>query len=653
MRVVYLIIFSALFFLGCNNEGSSRSDSATDTTNNSQTISFSLPSFKDVNLSSEINSGDINISGITDRVDVVTDIGILYKNGTKLEDKSTTITNSDSLSISVISSSKYSSSISAKLTIGNTTKTFSVTTKEENLPNNFSFNTKENASKNESYTSNTVTIYGLESNSSVNAVLSSTADAAAIVNGEVISGNQFSLKNGDMLAIRLKSSSNYAGTTTATITIGSFSRTFSIITISAPTLSISTSSTTSMNYNQTQKLTAIISPSDTSHSTSWEVVNGGAIISIVGSTSGDEINISAIGDGVATIKATSILSDINLTATIDIGASVSAGIYQYNPSSSYTSSGNEAFIDFEIDTDNKNAYITNSYGLFSIDVNESSSNYMKLIDNLNLGFTERLTMTYAKDRLFVACKNEGIKEVNISSSADMSYITTYNSDYNTSSKLAYDVAVSGNDQFLFVANCAGVDMFDISSYGTMNKVKELNISGGNCDKTLIDNYRLSIMLNSRNRLAFFAYGEAGLKVLNIYTQPPYMEVNATYLDSNCSDVKDVILSKDETKAFLACGDDGVEILDISDLSSIAPLAHYQASGANAQRLSLSEDEQKLLVSSGTYGIDLIDISSINAPLSATKKDLSGYSYSIKYDTNSSSFFYATDSNRFYRFKITY
>ena len=99
------------------------------------------------------------------------------------------------------------------------------------------------------------------------------------------------------------------------------------------------------------------------------------------------------------------------------------------------------------------------------------------------------------------------------------------------------------------------------------------------------------------------------------------------------------------KGGVMAGKKVINFCDLEDLPGIGP--------ATAEKLSLSEDEQKLLVSSGTYEIDMIDISSINSPVSYAKKGLSGYSYSIKYDTNSSSFFYATDSNRFYRFKITY
>jgi len=54
-------------------------------------------------------------------------------------------------------------------------------------------------------------------------------------------------------------------------------------------------------------------------------------------------------------------------------------------------------------------------------------------------------------------------------------------------------------------------MFNISTAGTISRIKELNISGGTCDRDLIDNYRLSVTLNSRNRLAFLAYGKTGLK----------------------------------------------------------------------------------------------------------------------------------------------
>lgn len=97
-------------------------------------------------------------------------------------------------------------------------------------PDTFAFNSVSNAELSTSYSSNTVTISGLESSVTVTA----TNGAETSVNGGVFNTSTKTVSNGSTLQLRMTSSANHATKKTTSVSVGSASTTWSITTKSEP-----------------------------------------------------------------------------------------------------------------------------------------------------------------------------------------------------------------------------------------------------------------------------------------------------------------------------------------------------------------------------------------------------------------------------------
>lgn len=91
-------------------------------------------------------------------------------------------------------------------------------------------------------------------------------------------------------------------------------------------------------------------------------------------------------------------------------------------------------------------------------------------------------------------------------------------------------------------------------------------------------------------------------------------------------VKDVTISKDGTKAYVADGNEGLLILDINDSANPAQLGLYDTYG-NANKVVISSDETKAYIADGSDGLKIIDISDSTNPIKLG-------SYDTIYDTES-------------------
>lgn len=94
-------------------------------------------------------------------------------------------------------------------------------------PNNFSFDDEEDADLDESYTSNEITVAGLNVGQQV---LASVSDGILLINGAPV-GTTGLVDNGDEISVTLISSDEYDETVSTTVTIGTKSDTWSITTM--------------------------------------------------------------------------------------------------------------------------------------------------------------------------------------------------------------------------------------------------------------------------------------------------------------------------------------------------------------------------------------------------------------------------------------
>ncbi|MSO46084.1 MAG: hypothetical protein EXQ59_04880 [Acidobacteria bacterium] len=142
-----------------------------------------------------------------------------------------TITNGQAVTVRMTSSADFSTAVSATLTIGLASATFTATTlAEDATPQDFAFAPQIGAALSTVVTSNTVPITGI-----------TTTTAVSVSGGEYAIGAggytsaAGTITNGQTVTVRLTSSANFSTAVSATLTIGSAAATFTVTTLAADT----------------------------------------------------------------------------------------------------------------------------------------------------------------------------------------------------------------------------------------------------------------------------------------------------------------------------------------------------------------------------------------------------------------------------------
>lgn len=135
------------------------------------------------------------------------------------------VNNGDTVTVQQTSSANYLTKTDATLTIDDFSDTFSVTTKADTPPDQFTFTDQIHVALNTTYTSNTITVSGIH----VAAPVSITGGTYSI-NGGVYTGDAGAVNNGDTVTVQVVSSDDFETTTEATLTIAGVSDTFSVTT---------------------------------------------------------------------------------------------------------------------------------------------------------------------------------------------------------------------------------------------------------------------------------------------------------------------------------------------------------------------------------------------------------------------------------------
>ena len=172
-----------------------------------------------------VTSNEINVTGIREDgfTTAVVSHGLLIKNGELLSDTLVQLKKDDKLKIQVISSSNYSTAITASLTIGTFTKSFEVIT-DDYTPNEFSYFNIENAIKDTDYTTSIVTITGIRHPTPV------TIKNGIIIKNDVeLREDSTTVVEGDQLSIKIHSHPQWANIITAYLEVGSTSKNIQVI----------------------------------------------------------------------------------------------------------------------------------------------------------------------------------------------------------------------------------------------------------------------------------------------------------------------------------------------------------------------------------------------------------------------------------------
>lgn len=171
-------------------------------------------------ISNEIVISDISTNGF---ITATIQNGELIKNGEILQDSVVNLVNGDRIKIKVISSEGYNEPVTASMKFGEAEKHFVVTT-DTYTPDGFNFNTVESAVKNTNYTSDNIEISGLKYPTPTTIV-----GGILLKNGIELKVDSTTVTNGDILAIKTTSHSEWQGKIQASLTVGSVGKSFEII----------------------------------------------------------------------------------------------------------------------------------------------------------------------------------------------------------------------------------------------------------------------------------------------------------------------------------------------------------------------------------------------------------------------------------------
>ncbi len=182
-----------------------------------------------------ITSAAVTVGGI-DAATALTIVGGEYSiNGGPFRASPGTVSSGQSVRLRVTSSSAYSTTLSALVTIGGIPSEFAVTTVAEpagpdTTPNGFGFTAQNGLIVSTQVVSDSVTIGGIDAPT---AIASSNGEYS--VNNSPFTAAPGTISNGQSVRVRLTTSANVATSTTATVTIGGVEGAFTASTVGADT----------------------------------------------------------------------------------------------------------------------------------------------------------------------------------------------------------------------------------------------------------------------------------------------------------------------------------------------------------------------------------------------------------------------------------
>lgn len=189
----------------------------------------------DVDLASTYLSNTVTAISLPSTVNVTFENAQLRVNGTTYDeaDSPVEVSNGDQLALIVTSGNSYDQAYIGSLTINGITSDFVVTTYYQNdstVEDNFDFTDKTGASLNTDYESEEALIEGITL-----AVEATVTGGSLFVNDVEYTTFPVELVKNNVIKLGVTTGSNYNTTTTATLTIGSLEKTFSVTTLDSNT----------------------------------------------------------------------------------------------------------------------------------------------------------------------------------------------------------------------------------------------------------------------------------------------------------------------------------------------------------------------------------------------------------------------------------
>lgn len=194
---------------------------------------FTLSEQINVDASSVVTSNDITVSGINapTEISISGADGTYSINGGDYSNETGFVNNGDTVIVRLTASSGFNATVSASLTIGGVASSFNVTTTSpDTTPDSFTFTAQTGAPLDSVITSNEITVTGINASTAI-----SITGGTYSINGGLYTSLSGSVINGNTVSVRLKSSTSYSTQVVATLTIGSMTGDFNVMTLSDTT----------------------------------------------------------------------------------------------------------------------------------------------------------------------------------------------------------------------------------------------------------------------------------------------------------------------------------------------------------------------------------------------------------------------------------
>ncbi|WP_444993993.1 hypothetical protein [Aliikangiella sp. IMCC44359] len=190
---------------------------------------FAFTAQTEAELSSQVESNEVTIAGIAVAVDISVSAGGEYSiDGAAYTSAAGTISEGQKVKVRLTTGSSYSETTTITLTVGAGEGAFSVTTMPDRIPDDFEFTAQNDVMFSTEVTSNEVTISGIEV-----AVDISVSGGEYSIDGGAFTSAAGTIENGQKVRVKVMSGSSLNETTTATLTVSTLSRDFSVTTHSA------------------------------------------------------------------------------------------------------------------------------------------------------------------------------------------------------------------------------------------------------------------------------------------------------------------------------------------------------------------------------------------------------------------------------------
>lgn len=188
---------------------------------------FSFSALSDVGLSAKPESTAVTITGINDAAPVTIEGGEYAIAGGEYADAEGTVTKDQTITVRLTASNAFSTTSTAKLTVGGVEADFAVTTLARDItPKAFGFSPESDADFETLYTSNNVKVS--EINDAAPVTISGGEYA---VNGGTYTTAPGTVVDGDTVSVRLTSAASGGTTTNATLNIGGVDAVYTVTTV--------------------------------------------------------------------------------------------------------------------------------------------------------------------------------------------------------------------------------------------------------------------------------------------------------------------------------------------------------------------------------------------------------------------------------------